>query len=301
MDKALSDLDWTLVRAFLSVAETGSLSGAARQLGQSQPTMGRHIKQIEETLAIRLFERQPRGLVLTEAGETLLEPAKIMREAFGQFRLRAAGQDAGITGTVRITASDVMARHVLPAIIARIRNAEPEIQIELVSTDASENLLFREADIAVRMYRSTQLDVITRQVASAPIGIYAAHSYLARAGRPVTAEGMMQHTLVGYDRDDRILQAMRQMGFPARRDWFAVRCDDQNTYWELVRAGCGIGFTQAVIGNADPTVDRLLPDLPLPDLPVWLAAPEAMRHTPRIRRVWDILEQELRAVFPRPA
>ena len=125
MDNSLSQTDWSLVRAFLAVAETGSLSGAARALSQSQPTMGCQIKQLEIQLGLRLFERQPRGLTLTPTGESLLDPAKAMRAAFLQLSLRAAGQDPHMQGTVRITASEVMARHVLPEIIVDIRESEP--------------------------------------------------------------------------------------------------------------------------------------------------------------------------------
>lgn len=297
MDKVFSQIDWSLIRAFLAVAETGSLSGAARALSQSQPTLGRQIKQLEDQLGLRLFERQPRGFALTPTGESLLEPARAMRAAFHQLNLRAAGRDERMQGTVRITASEVMARHALPAIIAHIREAEPDIQIELVPSDASENLLFREADIAVRMYLSTQLDVITKQIAKAPLGVYAAKSYLAKHGTPTAIEDLLDHSIVGYDRDDRIIAGMRDMGWPVTRDFFSVRCDDQNTYWELVRAGCGIGFTQALIADHDPEVEQVLRDLPLEPLPIWLAAPEVMRSTPRIKRVWDMLEEGIVTLF----
>lgn len=298
MDSDLNRIDWSLIRAFLAVAETGSLSGAARSLAQSQPTLGRQIKLLEEQLGLRLFDRQPRGLVLTPTGESLLDPAKAMRDAFGQLSLRAAGRDDRMLGTVRITASEVMARHALPQIIADIREAEPDIQIELVPTDASENLLFREADIAVRMYRSTQLDVITKQIGEAALGVYAAQSYLDRYGAPETLEALFDHCMIGYDRDDRIIQGIRAMGWPVTRDMFAVRCDDQNTYWELVRAGCGVGFTQQLLAERDPNMVRLFPELPLDPLPIWLAAPEAMRSTPRIKRVWALLEAGIKALFP---
>jgi DNA-binding transcriptional LysR family regulator len=299
MDKALNDFDWSLIRAFLAVAETGSLSGAARSLSLSQPTLGRQIKQLEDQMGLRLFERQARGLELTDTGESLLEPARAMHAAFGQLRLRAAGRDHKMEGTVRITASEVMAHHVLPKIIAGMREAEPNIQIELVPSDASENLLFREADIAVRMYRSTQLDVITKQIGTVEMGIYAAKSYLAKHGTPERIDDLLNHTIVGYDRDDRIIVGMRDLGWPATREFFDVRCDDQNTYWELVRAGCGVGFTQQSFASVDPLIARVLPEVELPTLPIWLAAPEVMRSTPRIKRVWDMLEEGISAVFGR--
>ena len=299
MDKALNDFDWSLIRAFLAVAETGSLSGAARSLSLSQPTLGRQIKQLEDQMGLRLFERQARGLELTDTGESLLEPARAMRAAFGQLRLRAAGRDHKMEGTVRITASEVMAHHVLPKIIAGMREAEPNIQIELFPSDASENLLFREADIAVRTYRSTQLDVITKQIGTVEMGIYAAKSYLAKHGTPERIDDLLNHTIVGYDRDDRIIVGMRDLGWPATREFFDVRCDDQNTYWELVRAGCGVGFTQQSFASVDPLIARVLPEVELPTLPIWLAAPEVMRSTPRIKRVWDMLEEGISAVFGR--
>ncbi|MGB7319131.1 MAG: LysR family transcriptional regulator [Planktotalea sp.] len=297
MDNSFAHLDWSLIRAFLAVAETGSLSGAARSLSQSQPTLGRQIKVLEDQLGLRLFERQARGLSLSAKGEGLLEPARAMRDAFGQLGLRAAGQDERMHGTVRITASEVMAQRILPQVISRIRQEEPNIQIELVSSNQSENLLFREADIAVRMYRSTQLDVITKQIGVAAMGIYAARSYLSQCSVPTSLEDLLDHPIVGYDRDDRIIQGMRALGWPVTRDFFAVRCDDENTYWELVRAGCGIGFTQQSFANSDPMVQRILPEFELPTLPIWLAAPEAMRATPRIKRVWEMLEEGITPFF----
>jgi DNA-binding transcriptional LysR family regulator len=294
MDK-LASLDWSLVQTFLAVADSGSLSQGARRLGLSQPTAGRHVRQIEERLEVTLFNRQPRGLALTEAGLALLPHARAMETAMRDLALAAAGRTERLSGPVRITASVFMAQHHLPPILARLRQAEPEISIDLVPNDAPENLLYREADIAVRMYRSEQLDIVTRHLCDIPLGLFAARSYIARRGRPETLEAFFRHDLVGYDRSDQILRGMRDMGIEAQRDWFATRTDHQGVYWELVRAGCGIGFAQSQVGDADPTVERVLPDLPLPGLPLWLAAHEAIRQTPRIRRVWDLLAEGLTA------
>ncbi|SMX33025.1 LysR family transcriptional regulator [Maliponia aquimaris] len=289
MDKGISKLDWSLVQTFLAVAETGSLSEAARRLAMSQPTAGRQIRQIEAALDLELFQRQPRGLALTEAGAALLPHARRMAEGLSALRLAAAGRSGRLAGPVRITASVYVAHHHLPPILARLRAEEPEIDIDLVPTDRLENLLYREADIAVRMYQSEQLDIVSRHLGDLPLGLYAAKTYIARRGTPATLDEFFAHDLVGYDRSDQILRGMRDKGIAAQREWFATRTDQQAVYWELVRAGCGIGFGQRAVGDADPQVERVLPDLPLPDLPLWLAAHEAVRHTPRIRRVWDAL------------
>lgn len=290
MDKTLTSLDWSLLQSFLAVAEQGSLSAAARQLGASQPTLGRQIKQIEALLGVTLFHRQPRGLALTDIGAELLVPARAMRDAALQVSLTAAGREQNITGTVRIAASIFVAHFILPPIIAKIRHQYPEISIDLLPNDASENLLFREADIAVRMYRPTQLDVITRHLCDLQMGMFASVEYLHRKGHPQTIEDILQdHDLVGYDRDEQILQGMRQMGINVNRDRFQTRCDESATYWELVRHGCGIGFAQSHLGRKDVAVKQILPETQIPPLPVWLTAHQAMQQTPRIRRVWDML------------
>lgn len=282
-------IDWSLMEVFLAVAETGSLSAAARQLGSSQPTVGRQVREIEARLGAELFHRRPRGLEVTEMGAALIAPARAMRDAMGQVALSVAGAETQLAGAVRITAPHLVSHYILPGIIAQMRAEEPEIQIDLLPSDSTENLLFREADIAVRMYRSDQLDIITRKLGDVPMGIFAARTYLARAGRPERPGDLAAHQLVGYDRSDLILQGMRAAGLPAERNWFGTRCDAQATNWELVRQGCGIGFGQLKVGMADPLLERLLPEFEIPGIPMWLAAAEAMRNTPRIRRAWDML------------
>ncbi len=281
--------DWTLFRSFLSVAETGSLSGAARALQLSQPTLGRHIAELEAALGVVLFTRAARGLVLTDAGAAMLTGARQMREAAAALAMMAAGREQSLTGTVRVTASRVVSHYLLPPILAELRVQEPGIDIELVPSDSTENLLFREADIALRMYRPTQLNVVTRHLGDLPTAIYAAKSYLDRHGRPQGVGELMGLDFVGFDRSDLILRLMAGLGIARRREDFALRCDDQVVYWALVRAGCGIGATQCPIGDADPLVERVAPFVPLPALPVWLTAPEALRQNPRVRRVMDHL------------
>jgi DNA-binding transcriptional LysR family regulator len=294
MDKSLNTLDWSLVQAFLAVAETGSLSGAARQLGSSQPTLGRQIKTIETQLGAELFHRQARGFGLTQTGAELVAPAQSMREAVHQISLTAAGQQARLEGTVRVTASVATSVMHLPEIIARIRKAEPEIEIELVASDDSRNLLYREADIAVRMYRPTQLDLVTQHIGDIPLGVFASKSYIEEHGVPHSIEDLLNHEFVGYDTNAQILEGFNAAGFNVDRSFFKTRCDDNIAYWELVRAGCGIGFAQRDVGETDPQMVEFDLGIPLPTLPIWLTAHEAMRQTPRIRRVWQLLEEGLR-------
>lgn len=282
------------MQAFLAVAEGGSLSAAARRLGQSQPTLGRQIRQLEDGLGTELFVRHARGLAPSDAAEAILPHALAMQAAMKEVELTVAGRETGLEGTVRITASQIVSHHILPPIIAQLRREHPMIAVELVATDSTENLLFREADIAVRMYRPQQLEIVTRHLGDIQIGVCAARSYLDRHGRPTTLADLRQHQLVGYDRSELILRGMQQLGIDAARDWFATRCDDQTINWELIRAGCGIGFGQAMLIDRDPDVELLDFGFSIPTLPVWLAAPVATRRTPRVSAVWTALEQGLR-------
>ncbi|MXQ09790.1 LysR family transcriptional regulator [Alphaproteobacteria bacterium GH1-50] len=293
MQKALNALDWTHLKTFLAVAEAGSLTGAARRLGQSQPTVGRHIKAMETALGVELFVRDLTGFTLTETGATLLEPAHEMALAAARLAQLAAGQDISPSGTVRITASVVVSNYVLPPVIARLRKAEPNIEIELYPSDATENLVFREADIAIRMYRPTQLDTVVKHLADQQIALYAATSLLDEFGQPESLDALSEMPFVGFDKSDMIIQAMRGMGLQVDRGFFGVRCDDQATYWQLVCAGCGVGAMQRRIGDRTPGVSRLIFQPDLPPLPMWLAAPEALRRNARIRRIWDLLVAEL--------
>lgn len=294
MGSSIDTRDWALVQSFLAVAEHGSLSAAARILDRSQPTLGRHIRALEAGLDTPLFDRHARGLVLTQDGKELLPHAHQMREAMNAIALTAAGHSQELQGTVRITCSVFASHYLLPPVFAELRTLEPSIQLEIVPSDSSENLLFREADIAVRMYRPTQMEVVTKHIADIPLGVFAAKSYLDRAGRPQRVEDLLDHDLIGYDRNDMILQEMRSMGWSVTRDSFAVRCDNQSTYWALLRAGCGVGFSQVEVGRAEPLTEELHLGLQIPPLPVWLAAHHAMRHTPRIRRVWDLLSEGIK-------
>lgn len=286
--------DWTLIRSFLAVAETGSLSAAARRLGLTQPTLGRHIAELEAALGLDLFTRQPRGLAPTETAAALLPHARGMAEAAARLSLAAAGREMRLAGPVRITASRVVAHHLLPEILAGLRVEEPGIEIELVASDTAENLLFREADIALRMYRPDQLDLVAAHVADLSLGLYAASAYLDRRGRPASMEDLLAHDFVGFDRSELMIRMMAGLGLVRRRGDFPVRCDDQLVHWNLVRAGLGIGGAQRIFADADPAVERIAPFLRLPPLPLWIAAPEALRHQPRVARVFAWLADSLR-------
>ncbi|MEO8806755.1 MAG: LysR family transcriptional regulator [Burkholderiaceae bacterium] len=288
----ISEPDWALLRCFLEVANSGSLSRAAGVLGSSQPTLSRQIAQLEAHLGQSLFERTTRGLRLTEAGSALRAPAERMREQAQQLAMVAAGQTQTLAGTVRITASEIVSAYVLPELLRGLRETHPEIQIELVASNTLENLLEREADIALRMLRPTQTALVARRLADQPIGFYAHRDYVLAHGKP-SATNLLQHQWVGFDRSDQLLRGFHAAGFKVTREFFGFRCDNQIVAWQAVRAGLGIGVCLKRVAVRVPELVRVLPTVPLAPLPLWLTAHRELRGTPRLKLVFDALAAAL--------
>ncbi|MBZ9670045.1 LysR family transcriptional regulator [Mesorhizobium sp. B3-2-1] len=290
----MDDIDWNLIKSFVTVAETGSLSAAARKLSASQPTLGRHIGELEQALGVTLFRRGRSGYALTEAGATLFERGKVVSEQASAFSRLALGSVEAIEGTVRIAASEVVAAYVLPDMMARLGIEEPGIEVEIVASNQVENLLRRDADIAIRMVKPAQNELVARKVGDIALRACAAVSYLDRCGRPLGPADLVDHALIGFDRSDEIIRGFSQYGIPVTRSSFRFRADNQIVLWEAVRAGNGIGLGQEPLADRDPLVEKVLPGLPLPALPVWLAMHRDVRGSVRIRRVADFLHEELR-------
>jgi DNA-binding transcriptional LysR family regulator len=286
--------DWSLWRSFAAVVEAGSLSAAARKLGLSQPTLGRHIVALEADLGIPLFDRTLNGLKPTETALRLYEPVAGAGRALSEAALMAEGQTAELGGSVRITASTVISHYVLPPMLAGIREAFPAVALELVPSDSPENLLLREADIAVRMFRPTQLELITRRIGVIPAICSAHRSYLERRGTPTRLDDLLGHDLIGLDRSDLIITAARSLGFELTRADFSIRTDSQTALWELMKAGLGIGFAQRGLVAGTPGMVPLLPEIMFP-LEVWLTTHRELFTSRRIRAIYDALAEAFTA------
>lgn len=286
-----NNFDWRLVRSFLAALDQGSLLAAARVLNASQPTIGRHIAELEAQLGVLLFERTGRGLLPTATALQLAESARAMDNAANELARNVSGLEPGISGTVRITASQPVACFVLPPILAQMRLALPDIQVELVASNAVSNLLRREADIALRMVQPDQASLVVKRIAKVTLGTYAHRDYLRRRGTPKQPQDLLNHELVGSDRDEAILKGMAGFGLPVTREAFAFRCDDLIAYWEAVRAGLGIGFIADYLAATDRNVVAVLPLIKVPPIPIWLTVHREIRTSRRIRAVYDFLSQ----------
>lgn len=285
--------DWNHAKAFLITAEEGSLSAAARVLGAAQPTLGRQVSAFEEELGIVLFQRVGRGLALTEAGLELLDHVRVMGDAANRVSLTALGQSQSIEGIVRISASEVYAAHLLPPIIARLRRDQPGIEIEIVASHSTSDLRRREADIAIRNFRPTEPDLIARKIRDVPAQLYATPEYLNRIGNPKLPFDLRNAEFINITSGDAFMHGLNRMGLDLTKANFPIMTENYLVMWEYVKRGLGIGVLDAHIGDAEPTVMRVLPDLEPLMFPIWLVAHREISTSLRIRTVFDLLASEL--------
>ena len=285
--------NWSLIPSFLAALEQGSLMGAARQTGISQPTLGRHIAELEQQLNVVLFERTGRGLQATPQAMALAEAAQTMHAGAASFSRLATGSTTGLQGVVRITASQPVACFLLPPLLAAMRQNLPEVIVALVVSNNVSNLLRREADIALRMVRPDQNSLIAKRIGH--IGIQAcAHSdYLKRKGIPEQAKDLLAHDLIAGDQNREVDLGFEAQGFPVKDLHFAFRSDDLIAQWAAVKAGSGIGFVPEYLVRNEPTVKVVLPFLEMPHYPVWLTVHRELQTSARIRAVYDFLASQV--------
>jgi len=284
-----SDIGWELYRSYLSVLQEGSLSAAARALGVAQPTLGRHISALERLLGLTLFTRSHLGLMPTEAALALKSYAEDMSTTAAAMKRAAESQGSGIKGTVRITASEVIGVEVLPAIVAQLQGEHPALRIELVLTNRVQDLLRREADIAVRMTPPRQDQLIARRVGQVELGFYAHQTYLNEHGVPRSLDELAEHSLIGFDKETPFLRAARKALPLWQRDAFTFRTDSDLGQLALIRSGAGIGICQVVLAKRDAQLVRVLPRQFSFDLETWLTMHEDLRHSPRCKVTFDAL------------
>lgn len=289
----MDNLDWNQLKAFLETAETGSLSAAARKLDLTQPTLSRQVAAIEQRMGVTLFERVGKAMALTPTGLDLLEHARAMGAAAEALRLAASGRSQAVGGVVSVSATDMVAAHLLPPLVRRLREKEPGITIEVISSNALSDLLRREADIAIRHVKPEQPDLIARLIREAEANFYASEDWVKVHGHPRQAEEAANLSFVGSDRSGQFLAYMRQHGLLLSEANFSCYADHSMATWALVRHGMGIGAMVDEIARVTPGIVRVLDDVPPVRFPVWLVTHRELRTSRRIRVVFEALAQGL--------
>lgn len=293
MDKNSANFDWNRARAFLVTAEQGSLSAAARFLGMAQPTLGRQVSALEKELGVVLFERVGRGLTLTPSGEQLLEHVRKMGDAANSMSLESFGQSQVIEGKVRLAVGESFAVFTLPPILKKLREAFPAIQVDVITSTFASDLLRREADIAIRYFQPKEPELIAKKIATSDGGLFATPEYLHKIGNPKKLQDLDNADFINIDISDELLKGLNNVGLTLTNKNFPIFTANWMVMWEFVRQGLGIGIFDCQIGDAEPLVQRVLPDLVNFPVTSWLVAHRELRTSARFRIVFDLLATEL--------
>jgi DNA-binding transcriptional LysR family regulator len=290
---ATTEPNWDLYRSFLAVLKAGSLSGAARELGLAQPTLGRHIDALEQSIGLALFLRSQHGFLPTEHARQLQPYAESLAATASAFLRAASGQGDTVSGTVRVTASEVIGCEVLPPILLQLQRDWPALKIELALSNRTQDLLRREADIAVRMVRPVQEALVARRIGEVELGLHAHRDYLARCGAPATLEALQAHAVIGFDHESAFIRSVKHHLGGLAREHLALRTDSDMAQLAAGRAGLGIFICQNRIGQRDPNLVRLLPEAFALKLDTWVAMHEDLRSSRRCNVVFHALADGL--------
>lgn len=284
-----ADFDWNQARAFLATAEEGSLSAAARALGVTQPTLSRQVSALEEKLGITLFERGPRITTLTSAGLEVLDHVRAMHAAAAKLSLSASGQSQTIAGLVRIATTDTIACYHLPDILISLRKVAPDLGVEIRTSNKLQDLIQREADIAIRHARPSEPDLIAKKVGTTSASLYASRDYLDRVGRPQGIEDLQKLHYVGVDTRDTLILPLKQHGLALTGSNFLVSADSGLAGIELARKGLGVGLFIADEVDQFPDLEIVWAGFQPLDVPIWLVTHRELHTSKRIRLLFDLI------------
>ena len=289
--------DWTLIRSFIEVVRTGTLSAAARNLGQTQPTIGRQIRRLEELCGEPLFLRTGRELAPTDRALTLYDAAGALEQEVTALSRAFATPAGDGPGVVRITTAEVFAAEALPRLLAPVLKEHPGLEIEVIATDRIESLVRRDADIAVRFGRPTEPELIAVKVGELPVGLFASLELVAERGAPDSLADLADWPWITSRTGSEVIEGAAAHGLKIDHGRMRLRTDNAGARVGAIVAGLGVGAMPLVLSHKRPTLVRLLPTMIVHVMPVWLVAHGDLNRSRRLRMVFDCLKSSLGEVL----
>ena len=274
-------MDWNDLRFFVELARRGSLSATARQLKADHSTVARRIASLEAALDMRLFDRMPRGYLLTEEGRHLLERAGAMEVAAHSIERLAAGQSDRIDGVVRISAPPTFASRWLVPRLDPLRRSHPDLTLDVIGETAAADLMRRDADIGLRLSRPEGNALVARKLGVLAYAVYAARSYLERV--PEAA-----HEFLGYDQHLEEVPQQRWLERFAAGRRFAMRTNDLASLISAAEAGMGLAVLPKVLAEGLNDL-VLVAEAAGAERELWWVLHPDLRRSARVRVVLDHL------------
>ena len=293
MDWKHIQFDWNRARAFLVVAEEGSFSAAGRAMKVSQPTLGRQIAAFEQELNVTLFERVGKKLVLTESGHKLYHHVSKMAESANQVLLSALGQDENIAGDVSISLTELDAFFRFPPLVSELKQYAPAINFELIVSNQVSDLKRREADIAIRYQRPTDLDLIARRIGSETIRLYGKKS-LVQSFASKSPNQIANLEIIGFDRGERLSKLLEDSNWTLKHNPFRLICSNQLVQWQLAQHTPSLILLPEHIAQQNSDLTVAFPNHFNPfELDAWLVCHRELHTNKRVRLVFDFLANNM--------
>jgi DNA-binding transcriptional LysR family regulator len=276
----------------LAVARGGSLSAAARVLGVNHSTVSRRLAALEAACGQTLFRRLSRGYVATPAGESLIEAAERLEAELQGLERLLSGRDIRLRGTLRLTAPDDIANHLVLPLLANFHRAFPEILLELVIDNRTLNLGRREADVALRATNTPQASLVGRRVAGLAATVYAPRALLEEAETPEDLPW------VAWEDDGQSNNLKSWIEAKAPPERIAYRANSVANQFAALRAGLGQGALPCYLGDAAPELVRVLPPQPELEAGLWILTHPDLRQAARVAALTEFLFTELKRRAP---
>ncbi|MBY0297878.1 MULTISPECIES: LysR family transcriptional regulator [Methylobacterium] len=287
-------MDWDKIRIFLNVAEAGSFTKAGDDIGLSQSAVSRQISALERELKAPLFHRHARGLILTEQGDLLFRAARDMKMRLETTRARLVETSERPSGDLKVTTTVGLGTAWLSQRVSEFLDLHPEVRIELILTNEELDLAMREADVAIRLRRPAQPDLIQRRLFTVHYHVFASAEYIKRFGEPKTIEDLDEHRIVSFGGDQpsylmatHWLSTAGREGREPRTVHFTV--NNISALQVAVETGAGIGILPDYAANGNPSLQQVLRDVEMPNLESYLVYAEEMRSVARVQAFRDFL------------
>ena len=288
-------MDWDNARIFLAIYRKGTLRAAAGALNIDQATVGRRLNALEDSLGARLFLRTPSGYMATPAGDLAVTAAEAMEQAALRFQREMQGIDNRLSGTVHVATSDTMATHFVIDAMRRLHLAHPEIHIVLSTATGITSLTRREADLAVRTFKPTSPDLISRHLTKRSLGLYATPGYLRERGMPIPGNGLAGHDILIYQNAVAPRHREKICAEPVTNARVAMEVNSALILLDAARKGMGVAELPCHIADGDPQLTRIWPER-VEHYDVWLVMHGDLSRSARVRAAADAII----ASFPQP-
>ena len=289
----MNSMNWDGFRYFIAAAEAGSLSAAANALSSNQSTVGRHIDALESALGSKLFQRSVKGLSLTEEGQAVFEQVQTMLDTVVKIQRVVQGGEATARGTVRLSLPEGLGLEVLIPALDDFYRQSPEVKLVFNVSATTANLTQGEADVAVRLFRPEESDLVVKYLGEMKLGLYASESYEKNYGLPKMLRDVRKHRVITYGEHLSILPE-NQWLLDHSDETKRILCSDSTaTRFRAAVSGVGISVQPEVLAQTSPNLIRLFRSVKLPAHKVWLVYHQDVRHMSRIRAVVDFISNHL--------